>query len=139
MGAVVVFEPEQFRAEYPKFTEALVSDAQLFGFFKTACEYIDNTEESTIPYAPDKGVFTRERMLYLAVCHLASLSLWPMGAAGPMSNASEGSVSVGYSNMSWTNGQFWNQTPCGQALWAMVQKLLAGGRYYAARTFHPWG
>lgn len=139
MGAVVVFEPELFRAEHPKFTEALVSDAQLFGFFKTACEYIDNTETSSIPYDPDKGVFTRERMLYLVVCHLATLSLWPLGAGGPMSNASEGSVSVGYSTMSWTSGQFWNQTPCGQEVWLLIQRLCAGGRYYAAKTFHPWG
>lgn len=137
--AVVVFDAADFRERYPKFTDALITDAQLEGMFEMACTFIDNTDSSSIPYDPDEGVLVRKTMLYLATCHMATLSLWPIGQSGPTSNASQGSVSVGYAIPSWTSGQYWNQTPCGQALWLLITRYCMGGRYYAAKTVHPWG
>lgn len=137
--AIVVFDPAHFREAYPRFTEDLLTDAQLQQAFDVACLILDNTGQSRIPYDPEKGILIRQTLLYLLVCHLATLALWGPGQAGPMSNAAQGSVSVGFSVPQYTNGQYFSQTPCGQTLWQALQPYLVGGRYYAARHYHPWG
>lgn len=137
--AIVVFDPAHFREAYPRFTEDLLTDAQLQQAFDVACLMLDNTGQSRIPYDPEKGILIRQTLLYLLVCHLATLALWGPGQAGPMSNAAQGSVSVGFSVPQYTNGQYFSQTPCGQTLWQALQPYLVGGRYYAARHYHPWG
>ena len=137
--AVVVFDPAAFREAYPQFTAALLTDAQLQQAFDVACLLLDNTDGSPVPYDPENGVMIRKTLLYLLVCHMATMALWPVGQSGPMSNATEGSVSVGFSLPQNTGKAFYNQTPCGQAFWQAVQPYAAGGRYYAAKHYHPWG
>ena len=137
--AVVVFDAVAFRESYPQFTEELLTDAQLQQAFSVACLIVDNTDQSYVPYDPDNNILVRETLLYLLVCHLATLALWPIGQAGPQSNATQGSVSVGFAIPQWPNGQYFNQTPCGQTFWTIAQRYLAGGRYYAAKVVHPWG
>ena len=137
--AIVVFDPARFREVYPRFTEDLLTDAQLQQAFDVACLMLDNTGQSRIPYDPDKQILVRQTLLYLFVCHLATLALWGPGQAGPMSNATQGSVSVGFSVPQYLNGQYFAQTPCGQTLWQALQPYLVGGRYYAAKHYHPWG
>lgn len=137
--AVVVFNPEQFRAMYPRFTQDVITDAELRQAFDVACLILDNTNASPVPYDPDKDVFVRRTLLYLLVCHLATMALWPVGQSGPMSNATQGSVSVGFSIPSRLNGQYFQHTPCGQTFWQAIQRYLAGGRYFPARYHHPWG
>lgn len=138
-SAVVVFDPAEFREAYPKFTTDLLSDGELQNAFEVACVVVDNTPKSKIPYDPDNGVEIRKTLLYLLICHLATLALWPVGQSGPQSNATQGSVSVGFAIPTWLNGQYFNQTPCGQTFWLLIQRYLIGGRYYAAKVFHPWG
>ena len=137
--AVVVFDPQQFRAMYPRFTQGIISDAELRQAFDVACLILDNTNASPVPYDPDKSVFVRRTLLYLLVCHLATMALWPAGQSGPMSNATQGSVSVGFSIPSHLNGQYFQNTPCGQTFWQAIQRYLSGGRYFPARYYHPWG
>lgn len=142
--AVVVFDPQAFLEAYPRFRnpqtgEPLLTDAQLQQAFDVACLLLDNTDASLVPYDPDKDIMIRKTLLYLLVCHLATLALWPVGQSGPMSNATEGSVSVGFSLPQSTGKAFYNQTPCGQTFWQAMQPYVAGGRYYAAKHYHPWG
>lgn len=141
--AVVIFEPEAFLEAYPQFTapdgKGLLTDAQLQQAFDVGCLLVDNTDQSIIPYDPEKGVMVRKTLLWLVVCHLATMALWPAGQAGPMTSATEGSVSVGFSAPPSQGKAYWSQTPCGQAFWQAVQRYVAGGRYYAVKHHHPWG
>lgn len=124
---------------YPRFTQGIISDAELRQAFDVACLILDNTNASPVPYDPDKDVFARRTLLYLLVCHLATMALWPAGQSGPMSNATQGSVSVGFSIPSHLNGQYFQNTPCGQTFWQAIQRYLSGGRYFPAHHYHPWG
>ena len=148
--AVVEFDADEFRELFPQFSEEelaksgkedTITDVTLEWFFLMACEAVGNRDKDQIPYEPEKGVMKRKIVLYLYVCHLATLSLLPTGVSGPLSSAAEGSVSVGYSVYADSTGSWFNQTPCGQALWQMTMYLRIGGRYYADKThrFHPWG
>lgn len=137
--AVVVFDPADFREAYPQFTTALLTDAQLQQAFNVACLILPNTNGSRVPYDPDNGVYVRQTMLWLLVCHLASLALWPPNQSGPMSGATEGSVGVSFALPQQLNGQYFNTTACGQTFWQLAQTYCAGGRYYAAPRCHPWG
>jgi hypothetical protein len=137
--AVVVFDPAAFREMYPQFTEELLTDAQLQNAFDVACLCVDNSDASALPYDPDNQVYIRRTLLNLFVCHLASMALWPAGQSGPMSNATQGSVSVGFSVPTAVNGQYFSQTPCGQTFWQAIRPYLIGGRYYANKVIHPWG
>ena len=128
--SVVVFDPQEFLEVYPRFVDPktgqpLLTDAQLRQAFDVACLLLDNT--------------IRKTLLHLLVCHLATLALWPVGQSGPVSSATEGSVSASFSVPTATGKAFYNQTPCGQAFWQAVQPYVTGGRYYAVRRYHPWG
>lgn len=137
--AVVEFDPTEFRDSYPKFNETLLTDGQLREAFSVACLMLDNSDRSPVPYDPVKGVMVRKTLLYLLVCHLATLAVWPLGQSGPQSNATQGSVSIGFAIPAWQNAHYFNQTICGQTFWQAVQRFLGGGRYFADHHVHPWG
>ena len=142
--AVVVFDPQEVREAYPRFFDPktgqpLLTDAQLRQAFDVACLLLDNTNSSPVPYDPAHGIMIRKTLLYLLVCHLATLALWPMGQAGPVASATEGTVSISFSVPQDTGKAFYAQTPCGQTFWQAIQPYAVGGRYYAARYWHPWG
>ena len=75
--AVVEFDPAAFREAYPRFTAELISDAQLQQAFDLACLLLDNTDASLVPYDPEHGILIRRTLLWLLVCHLATMALWP--------------------------------------------------------------
>lgn len=137
--AVVEFDPAAFREAYPRFSADLISDAQLEQAFDLACLLLDNTDASPVPYDPEHGVMIRKTLLWLLVCHLATMALWPTGQSGPIASATEGSVSVSFSIPQNAGKAFYNQTPCGQSFWQAIQKYVVGGRYFAVRHYHPWG
>ncbi len=137
--AVVEFDPAAFREAYPRFTEALLSDAQLRQAFERACLLVDNSDGSPVPYDPEHGVVIRRTLLWLLVCHVATMALWPAGQSGPAASATEGSVSVSFSVPQNAGPGFYSQTPCGQAFWRAIQPYAVGGRYYAVRHWRPWG
>lgn len=136
--AIVKFDAAEWFDVYPEFRGKL-SDAQLNFAFQTACLIIDNTDMSPIPYDPAKGVETRKILLWLLMCHLATLALRPLGQAGTLTQATEGTVSAGFTLPQSPNGDYFNQTPCGQTLWQYLRRFSLGGRYYDAPLYHPWG
>lgn len=136
--AVVVFDPAEWLEAYPQFKGQL-TDAQLTQAFNVACLMLDNSNASPVPYDPENGVETRKILLWLLVCHLAALALRPVNQSGPMTNATEGSVSVGFQVPTALNGQYFQQTPCGQSYWQAIKKYVVGGKYYDVCHFHPWG
>lgn len=127
---VVVFDVEKFRAWYPEF-EAM-TDAQLDGFFARACLLLDNTPRSIV-----RNTDEREVLLYMLVCHLATLAQRGTGGAvGSVASATEGSVSASFAPVSSTQGSQWfNQTSCGAAFWQAAKRYLYGGRTYVQRTY----
>lgn len=137
--AVVVFDPVAFREAYPRFSSELISDAQLEQAFDLACLLLDNTDASPVPYDPEQGILIRRTLLWLLVCHIATMALWPSGQSGPLSSATEGSVSVSFSLPQNIGRAYYSQTPCGQTFWQAVQPYVVGGRYYVVRHYHPWG
>lgn len=136
--AVVEFDPAAWLEAYPQF-QGQLSEAQLAQAFDVACLLLDNTDASPVPYDPSNGIETRRVLLWLLVCHLATLALRPLNQSGPMTSATEGSVSVGFQVPQTVNGAYFVQTPCGASYWQAVRKFVVGGRYYDACRYHPWG
>ncbi len=137
---IVIFDPDEFRSFYPKFTKELVTDAELNHLFQLACTFIDNTDEAMIPYNPDKGIYNRKEVLYLFVCHMATMNLWEVGQSGAVQSASQGTVSVSYAiPQNGPNGSWFNQTPCGRTLWMLLKPYALGGRIFTISNHHPFG
>lgn len=139
--AVVVLDIQEYRERFPQFADAAsYPDAMMQGAFETACVLFDNSERSPAPYDPDKGVSIRKTILYALTCHLLTLAGWSKnGQSGPVSNASEGSVSVGFAVPQVTDKSYFLLTPCGQSYWQITAPYRVGGRYYAPKQYHPWG
>lgn len=93
-----------------------ISEDQFTFYKKIAPIYIDISY-----YFGDLSIDEQNNMAMLVVAHLLSLSLrGANGGVGPISNASEGSVSVGFQglkNMNW-----WTQTPYGALLWNILSR-----------------
>lgn len=136
---IVSFDSTEFRSHYPKFTVDLVSDTQLESYFTLATTLIDNTESSQFPYDTELGVYTRKEMLYLLVCHLATMGTWDVGQTGAIQSATQGSVSVSYGSSGSPNAGWFNQTPCGRTLWMLLRPYALGGRLATAEEPHPFG
>lgn len=143
--AVVKFDPDDFRANNQRFTVDLVSDAQLSDFyFPLACEFCGNTDATSyFPYNidADPPVTTRKWALYLVMCHLLTMDLWPVEQQGPITNASEGSVSTAFQLLQGktTTESWWLQTRCGARYWMLLKPYVMGGRAYISKSYHPWG
>jgi len=136
--AIVLFDSDEFTAIYPRFANVL-TPSQLENAFDTACLMLDNTNGSVVPYDPDNGVKDRKTLLYMLTCHLATVALWGNGQTGPVSSASEGSVSVSFAVPDAASTSWFKSTPCGQAYWQATRKYVVGGRYIAQKYHHPWG
>lgn len=136
---IVVFNPTQFRTFYPRFTDDLITDEQLDNLFQLACTFINNTDNSRFPYDPDQNVYTRAQMLYLLVCHLATMELWGNGQPGPLTSATQGSVSVGFQAIVMWSQPWFSQTPCGRTLLQLLLPYALGGKIFTKPNFHPYG
>lgn len=124
--AIVIFDPGKFRAEHPQFSN--LTDAQLSFFFRLATILIDNTEASIVPYDPP-AVTEREDLLYLLVCHLATLDQRGSDTVGRLSGATQGSVSAQFAMNSPQAASWYEQTGCGALFWQLTVKY-RGFRYY---------
>lgn len=136
---IVVFDIAEFRTFYPKIGPEAVTDSELEYFFSLAETFIANTDASRFPYDPDNRVFVRKQLLYLMVCHLATMAMWDAGQSGPVTSAAQGSVSVGFQNVQMGNQQWYSQTPCGRTLLQMLKPYALGGRIFTKPDFHPYG
>ena len=119
---VVVFDPAEFLILYPQF-QNVFTPSQLEQFFKVACMLCNNTENS-----PIHDLEERKTLLYMLVCHIATLMQRGTAMPGLITSATEGSVSVGL--QSYTNNPNWfNQTQCGSMYWLATAKYRVGMRY----------
>ena len=136
--AVVTFNPEEFRDQYPEFKG--LSDAVLLRMFDWANLYLCNHDNSPVP---DQA--RRKVLLYLLTAHCCALwyqsqanagsgpsSGVPMGNVGRLNSASEGSVSVGFDYTVTPGGEWFTQTQYGASFWQAVRSLI-GFRYISMR------
>lgn len=111
----VVFNPAAFVARYPEFTN--VSTTLLGLYFQEATLYLSNADNSIVQDIP-----TRTILLNMLTAHVAYLggALTADGQPKPVgrvSNASEGSVSVGLEYMTPGSQAWFVQTQYGAAFW----------------------
>ncbi|OUO94800.1 DUF4054 domain-containing protein [Cloacibacillus sp. An23] len=123
--AVISFDIAAFRAAYPQFAD--ISDEQLQGFWDVACIISGLNRDGSVISDLD----ARQVILFMLVCHLATL--YQRGAVvGPLTSATEGSVSSGFAAPPYTLQNWWYlQTPCGAAYWEAMRPYRVGVRYYA--------
>lgn len=118
MSGVVVFDPAEFKLLYPSIT---ATDEQLEMYFAMAETFLDNTECSIV-----KDLDARKTMLYLLVAHIALLSQQAENGnpvVGRISNATEGTVSIGLDYGTMGNNERWYlQTPWGAMYWQLTKK-----------------
>ena len=120
----MTFDVEKFRAVYPQF--ASLSDAQLEFMWQNALIISGIEEDTRIPEGQ------KENLLFMLVCHLATLA--SRGTTGAMTGATQGSVSVTYATPAYTGDAAWyNLTPCGAAYWQTVKKHHLGGLWFPGR------
>jgi hypothetical protein len=119
---IVVFDPQEFLTLYPQF-QNVFNVAQLNQFFNVACMLCNNTENS-----PIADLNERKTLLYMLVCHIATLMQRGTAMPGLITSATEGKVSVGL--QAYTNNPNWfNQTQCGSMYWLATAKYRVGMRY----------
>lgn len=128
-GAVVALDAAAWRAAYPQFAE--VTDAQVELWWAMATQLVDNGPGSPIPYDPDAGVTTRQTILWVVMCHLATLDARG-DMVGRVASAAEGSVNT--SLASGLDGSraaaWWTQTRCGATAWQLLTAYRAGGMWF---------
>jgi hypothetical protein len=92
--SVVIFDSAAFKLRYPEFASR--SDALTQMYFDEATLYLNNTDTSQV-----QDIGQRAMLLNMLAAHIAKLNPTDGssggGLAGPITSASEGSVSVGTS------------------------------------------
>jgi hypothetical protein len=126
--AIVEFDTAKFKEYYPQYSS--LTDAQLNYAFRVASLIVNNTLYSKIPYDPTSGIYDRETLLYLLVCHLCELSLRGTDAVGSVASATEGSVSVSFSVPASADAGWYSQTQCGITAYQILSGMAVGGIYY---------
>lgn len=122
MDNVVIFNATEFLALYPQFNNVFTPE-QLQQFFNVACMICNNTNNSKVT-----DLTERKTLLYMLVCHIATLMQRGTGMVGIISSATEGKVSVGLQNVI-NNPNWYNQTQCGSMYWLATAKYRVGMRY----------
>lgn len=121
----MTFDVEKFRAVYPQF--ANLSDTQLGFMWENALIISGIEEDMHIPEGQ------KENLLFMLVCHLATLAT--RGTAGAMTSAKQGEVQVTYASVpSRSDDVDWfNLTPCGSAYWQAIKRYRLGGLWFPGR------
>ena len=118
MSGSVVFNFNEFNAMYPE----LHADATRTGYdFQYATLILTNTSYSIVCNLEE-----RKLLLYLLTAHILCLQNRGMDAVGAVSNAHEGSVSVGYASLGQLGQNYFGQTQYGLLFWMMVKKYMSG-------------
>jgi len=123
------FDIEKFRAIYPQFST--ISDEALEFMWENALFLSGIAEDSRIP------VDRKENLLFMLVCHLATLSL--RGTAGALASATEGSVSASFTTLQGKgdDADWYNLTSCGSVYWQTIKKYRFGGLWFKGRKTIP--
>jgi hypothetical protein len=122
----MTFDITKFRTIYPQFAE--IPDASLEFMWQNALIISGIEQDSRIP-ADEK-----ENLLFMLVCHLATLA--ERGSAGAMTSAKQGEVQVSFATPTATGDAAWyNTTPCGAAYWQIIKKYRLGGQWFPGRKW----
>lgn len=129
--ASVTFDVAAFKVRYPEFSP--VADAKLEACFVEATLYLSNADNS-----PITDLIRRALFLNMLTAHVAYISgsLNADGMPNPVgrvSNASEGSVSVGLDYATPGTAAWFSQSQYGAAFWQATSSL-RGFRYIAQPT-----
>lgn len=122
--ASVEFDVNEFKQLYPNFQN--LDDTLLENYFNAACLLLDNTDKS-----PVKDLAERKMLLYMLVCHIATLKQRGDSIVGTITSAAEGKVNVSVTPL--TNMNWYTQTVCGSLFWQATAKYRIGVRYYDYR------
>lgn len=136
-GAIAVWNKANFLTAYPNFSA--VPDATLEAQFNIATIYLRNDGTS-----PIKTASLQTALMYMLTAHLLQLAFGADGAGavpggqspglvGRVSNASEGSVSVGLDYPATPNNAWFLQTPYGANFWQATANFRRG-RYLQGPT-----
>lgn len=118
---VVQFDPEEFKTLYPEFSNT--SDGVLENYFNAACLLLNNTKNSLVT-----DLNERKTLLYLLVCHIATLKSAGNKTVGILTGATEGKVSTSFTPLN--NANWYQLTQCGNLYWNATAKYRRGIRYY---------
>lgn len=122
----MTFDITKFRTIYPRFAE--IPDASLEFMWQNALIISGIEQDSRIPEGE------KENLLFMLVCHLATLA--ERGAAGAMTSAKQGEVQVSFATPTATGDAAWyNTTPCGAAYWQIIKKYRLGGQWFPGRKW----
>ena len=118
-----------FRAIYPQF--ASIPDATLEFMWGNAIMMSGIENDTRIPEAD------KERLMFMLLCHLATLA--QRGTAGALTSATEGSVSASFQVLQGKgdDADWYNLTPCGSAYWQIIKRYRLGGLWFAGRKCLP--
>jgi hypothetical protein len=121
----MTFDITKFRTIYPQFTQ--IPDATLEFMWSNALMISGIENDSRIPDAQ------KENLLFMLVCHLATLAT--RGTAGAMLSVQQGEVHATFGQMQTTggDGDWFNLTPCGSAYWQAIKKYRLGGLWFKGR------
>ena len=121
----MTFDVEKFRAVYPQF--ASLSDAQLEFMWENALIISGVEGDTRVPEGQ------KENLLFMLVCHLATLAT--RGTAGAMTSAKQGEVQVTYASLParGDDADWFNLTPCGSAYWQATKRYRLGGLWFKGR------
>lgn len=120
MDNVVVFNAEEFKTLYPEF--ANVPNETLQNYFNAATLLCDNTPQSLVT-----DIAERKMLLYMLVCHIATLKERGNAIVGTITSAAEGKVNVSVTPL--VNANWYQSTACGALYWQATAKYRRGIRY----------
>lgn len=118
MSESVVFVYEEFNQIY---SELNANQTKAEWAFEMACLMLNNTPNSVVCCDCQ-----RKKLLYLLTAHILFLQNRGMGNIGAISNASEGSVSVGYAGLGQLGQSYFGQSQYGILFWQLVSKYVSG-------------
>jgi hypothetical protein len=141
MGVQVTFNYTAWAATFPQFSPSLTED-QVTNLILPIAEQFNRNDGG----GPVSTAALQTQLLNLMVAHVAEKLFGPTGAgagatglAGPITQATEGSVSVTASIPTTPNSAWFMSTPFGAMWWAMTSpfrtmRYVPGPR----RNFNPW-
>ncbi len=116
----------EFREMYAQFEN--VSDNKLKHLYRLSILIFAQSDNQS----QNRDAETKESLLWLLVCHLASLDERGNDLVGSLSNASAGSVSTSFEITQQFDAAWFNQTQCGASYRQIVQPY-PKARYYAGK------